>query len=158
MTGIELRTRVVKIARAALEADAEIIDGDVRATPLAPAHAILLFDVLQLLPPEDQETLLASMAARLDGDGVLRVREADASAGWRFAAVRLGNRLKLIASGKWRQPFHPRTEAGWRACFARHGFQIDARPMGKPPFANVMFRLTAAPAASAQSSQSSPAV
>ena len=158
MTGIELRKRVVKIARAALEADAEIIDADVRATPLAPAHAILLFDVLQLLPPSDQETLLANMAARLDGDGVLLVREADASAGWRFAAVRLGNRLKLIVSGKWRQPFHPRTEADWRACFARHGFQIDARPMGKPPFANVMFRLTAAPAASARSSQSSRAV
>jgi SAM-dependent methyltransferase len=158
MTGIELRRRVAKIARTALEADAEIIDADVRAVPLAPAHAILLFDVLQLLPPEDQETLLANLAARLHSGGVVLVREADASAGWRFAAVRLGNRFKLIVSGTWRQPFHPRTEADWHACFARHGFLIDARPMGKPPFANVMFRLTAAPAASARPSQPSPAV
>ena len=158
MTGIELRRRVAKIARAALEADAEIIDADVRATPFARVHAILLFDVLQLLPPEDQEALLANLAARLDGGGVVLVREADASAGWRFAAVRLGNRLKLLVSGKWRQPFHPRTEADWRACFARHGFQADAQPMGKPPFANVMFRLTAAPAVSARPGQSSPAV
>ena len=158
MTGIELRTRVVRIARAALEAEADIIDADVRAIPIAPAHAILLFDVLQLLPPADQETLLANMAARLDRDGVVIVREADASAGWRFAAVRFGNRLKLSLSGKWRQPFHPRTVDDWRQCFARHGFQTDARPMGKAPFANVMFRLTVAPAASARPTQSSPAV
>jgi uncharacterized protein (DUF2062 family) len=158
MIGIELRKRVVKIARAALEADAEIIDADVRAIPLAPAHAILLFDVLQLLPRADQETLLANMAARLDGDGVVLVREADASAGWRFAAVRFGNRLKLIASGNWRQPFHARTMDDWRACFVRHGFQTAAQPMGKGPFANVMFRLTVAPAASARPTQSSPAV
>jgi len=31
--------------------------------------------VLQLLPPEDQEALLANMAGRLDPDGVLLVRE-----------------------------------------------------------------------------------
>ena len=74
-----------------------------RAIPLAPAHAILLFDVLQLMPPADQETLLANMAARLDRDGVVLVREADASAGWRFAAVRFGNRLKLAMTGTWRQ-------------------------------------------------------
>jgi SAM-dependent methyltransferase len=158
MTGIELRKRVAKIARAALETDAEIIDADVRGVPLGPAHAVLLFDVLQLLPREDQDTLLANMAARLDRDGVLLVREADASAGWRFTAVRFGNRLKLIATGKWRQPFHARTETDWRACFASHGFRIDARPMGKPPFANVMFRLTVEPAASAPRSPSSPTV
>jgi uncharacterized protein (DUF2062 family) len=155
LIGVELRKRVAKIARAALEADAEVVDADVRVLPIEPAHAVLLFDVLQLLPPADQEALLANMAARLDRDGVVLVREADASAGWRFAAVRLGNRLKLLVSGAWRQPFHPRTEAEWRACFARHGFRIDARPMGKAPFANVMFRLTAAPAASAPLRQSS---
>jgi SAM-dependent methyltransferase len=157
MVGIEVRRRVANIARAALEADAEVIDADARALSIAPARVVLLFDVLQLLPPGDQEALLATMAARLESGGVLIVREADASAGWRFAAVRFGNRLKLIAAGTWRQPFHPRTEEEWRACFARHGFASQARPMGKPPFANVMFRLTA-PAASGRPSQSAPAV
>jgi uncharacterized protein (DUF2062 family) len=155
MTGIELRKRVAKIARAALEADADVVDADVRTLPLGPARAVLLFDVLQLMPHEDQEALVATMAARLDRDGVLLVREADASAGWRFAAVRLGNRFKLIVSGAWRQPFHPRTETDWRACFARHGFRTEVRPMGKPPFANLLFRLTVEPGASARSRQSS---
>jgi uncharacterized protein (DUF2062 family)/SAM-dependent methyltransferase len=155
LVGIELRKRVAKIARAALESDADIIDADVRRLPLAPARAVLLFDVLQLLPPHDQESLVAHLAARLEDGGAIIVREADASAGWRFAAVRLGNRLKLLVSGSWRQPFHPRTESDWRAFFARHGFDVEARPMGKAPFANVMFRLTAA--AAGRPFQSSPA-
>src|SRR5947207_9697058 len=142
MTGIELRRKVAKMARAALDADATVIEADARDLPLEPAHAVLLFDVLQLLTGDEQDALLAELAARLDRGGVLLVREADASGGWRFAAVRLGNRLKQIVSGRWRQPFHPRTDAEWRACFARHGFHIDARPMGKAPFANIMFRLS----------------
>jgi uncharacterized protein (DUF2062 family)/SAM-dependent methyltransferase len=155
LIGIELRKRVAKIARAALAADAEIVDADVRALPLGPARVVLLFDVLQLLPRTDQDALLANMAARLDSDGVLLVREADASAGWRFATVRLNSRLKLLMSGTWRQSFHARTDAEWRACFERHGFRIDSRPMGKAPFANMMFRLTVGPAAPAPRNQSS---
>jgi len=156
MIGVELRHKVAKIANAALEDDAEIVDGDVRTLPLAPARAVLLFDVLQLLPPADQESLLADLVKRLDPGGAIVVREADAAAGWRFSAVRLGNRLKLLVSGRWHQPLHPRTLDEWRALFARHGFQVAAEPMGKAPFANVMFRLTAAPAASAPAPQSSP--
>jgi uncharacterized protein (DUF2062 family) len=157
MTGVELRRKVARMARAALDADARVLDGDARALPLEPAHAVLLFDVLQLLKVDEQEALVADLAARLEAGGVLLVREADASAGWRFAAVCFGNRFKLLVSGRWRQPFHPRSEAEWRACFSRHGFRVDSRPMGKGPFANVMFRLTAAQDASASPLQSSPA-
>jgi hypothetical protein len=111
---------------------------------LEPASAVLLFDVLQLLRPDDQEALLAGMAASLEPGGVVLVREADASAGWRFTAVRVGNRLKAFAVGTWRrQSFHPRTEAEWRDCFARLGFRAAVWPMGEgTPFANVLFRLT----------------
>ena len=142
MIGVELRRKVAKMARIALEGAATIIDADVRTLPLVPARAVLLLDVLQLLAPAEQEALIAHLAQRLEPGGTIVVREADAAAGWRFAAVRFGNRLKLAASGHWRHPFHPRTIEEWRACFARHGFQVDARPMGKAPFANVMFRLT----------------
>jgi SAM-dependent methyltransferase len=156
LVGIELRRKVAKMARAALEADAEIVEADVRTLPLAPARAVLLFDVLQLLPPADQEALVANLGARLEPEGAIIVREADAAAGWRFAAVRLGNRLKLVASGAWRQRLYPRTVEEWRAVFSRLGFQVDTTPMGKAPFANVMFRLTVADA-SARARRSSPA-
>src|SRR6185436_9000854 len=118
MIGIELRRRVAKIARAALETDAEVIVADVRTLSLNPFRAVLLFDVLQLLAPHEQEALLAEMTARLEPGGVILVREADASAGSRFDLVRLGNRLKLFVSGSWRKPFHPRSAVEWSACFA----------------------------------------
>jgi hypothetical protein len=96
------------------------------------------------LAPADQESLIASIASRLEPGGVLLVREADAGGGWRFTAVHAGNRFKAFATGTWRrQSFHPRTAAEWRDCFSRHGFCIDARTMGEgTPFANVLFRLT----------------
>jgi uncharacterized protein (DUF2062 family) len=155
MIGIELRRRVAKIARAALESDAEVIVADVRTLSLNPFRAVLLFDVLQLLAPDEQEALLAEMTARLEPGGVILVREADASADSRFTLVRLGNRLKLLVSGSWRQPFHPRSAVEWTACFARHGLRSDASPMGTRLFANIMFRLIREPAASAPPPQTS---
>jgi len=143
MAGIETRARVAALARAALEGDAEIIEGDARTLSMKPASAVLLFDVLHLMRPEEQDALLAETAARLEPGGVVLVREADASAGWRFTAVRLGNRLKAIAFGTRHQSFHARTEAEWRECFARRGFRTDVQPMGRgTPFGNVLFRLT----------------
>lgn len=144
MIGIESRARVAAIARAALLGAAEIVDADARAIDLEPAHAVLLFDVLHLLKHDEQEALLAALARRLEPSGVLLVREADPGGGWRFVAVRLGNRLKAVLFGTSKQQaFCPRPQAEWRACFARLGFDSDVRPMGEgTPFANVLFRLT----------------
>ena len=146
LVGIETRHRVAAIAQRALEGDADVIAGDARTVALEPARAVLLFDVLHLLALGEQESLLASIAARLEPGGVLLVREADPGGGWRFTAVRVGNRLKAFAMGTWRQQsFHPRTEAEWRECFTRHGYHVEMRPMGEgTPFANVQFRLTRA--------------
>ncbi len=144
MTGIEMRRRVAALARTALDGDAEIVAADARTVPLDRLRAVLLFDVLHLMRPADQDALLAAVAAQLEPGGVVLVREADARAGWRFTAVRMGNRLKALACGVWRQEFHHRSEAEWRACFTRHGFRADVQNMGQgTPFANVLFRLTA---------------
>ena len=143
MAGIETRRRVASLARAALDGDAEIIEGDARTLAMTRASAVLLFDVLHLMRPEEQEALLTETAARLEPGGVVLVREADASGGWRFTAVRLGNRLKAIVFRTRHQSFHARTAAEWRECFTRSGFRAEAHPMGgATPFANVLFRLT----------------
>ena len=120
---------------------------------------MLLFDVLQLLTVDEQDALLAQLAARLIAAASCSCAKRMRQAAGGSPPVWLGNRFKQLVSGNWRQPFHPpRTDAEWRACFAAHGFQIDARPMGKAPFANVMFRLSVAPDASASPHQPSPAV
>jgi SAM-dependent methyltransferase len=157
MAGIETRRRSAATARAALDGDAEIIEGDARTFSMERASAVLLFDVLHLMRPEEQEALLAETAAHLEPGGVVLVRETDASAGWRFTAVRLGNRMKAIAFRTRHQSFHARTAAEWRDCFSRRGFKTEVRPMGGgTPFANVLFRLTAEPRASASTHPPSP--
>jgi SAM-dependent methyltransferase len=144
MVGIETRRRIARIARQALAGLAAIVDRDARTAPIEPARVILLFDVLHMMPARDQETLLSSLAARLDPAGVMLVREADASGGWRFETVRISNRAKALVLGSWRQPFHFRSRGEWLACFAALGLHATVRPMGAgTPFANVLFRVTA---------------
>ena len=147
MIGVESRRRVAAIARTALLGAAEVVEADARAIDLEPAHAVLLFDVLHLMARDEQDALLAVLADRLDPSGVLLVREADPGGGWRFAAIRFGNRFKAMLFGTSKQQsFCPRTQAEWRECFGRLGFESDVRPMGEgTPFANVLFRLTVAP-------------
>ena len=145
MIGVETRRRVARLAQRALSADADIIHGDARTASLGRPRCALFLDVLQMMPAQDQEALLAAIAATLDDAGVIVVREADASAGWRFTAVRVVNRVKALAFGAWRQEFHFRTEAEWLACFARLGLRTTVRRIGEgTPFANTLFRLTAA--------------
>ena len=131
MVGLEMRPRVARIARTALGDEAEILTVDARSSSMPKAHAVLLFDVLHLMAADDQESLLASLAASLQPDGMIVVREADASAGWRFAAVRIGNRLKALAIGRWRQsfplPIDDRVAAVLRAAWASRGGSPDGR-------------------------------
>lgn len=150
LIGIEMRARPAAVARKALGSDATIVHGDARATDVGRCRAVLLFDVLHMLPAGDQETLLATVSAALEPGGVALIREADASGGWRFAFVRAGNRAKALALGHWRQPFHFRTADEWIACLASHGLAGQVKPMSAgTPFANVLFRVTVRAGASA---------
>jgi uncharacterized protein (DUF2062 family) len=143
LAGIELRPHVAALARRALAGDAEIVEADARTRPLERCRAVLLFDVLHLMPKDDQDRLLRSVFAALDPGGVILVREADAAAGWRFQAVRFGNAFKAVVFGRWRQSFHFRTADEWRTGFQQAGFHVDARDTsGDTPFGNVLFVLS----------------
>jgi uncharacterized protein (DUF2062 family)/2-polyprenyl-3-methyl-5-hydroxy-6-metoxy-1,4-benzoquinol methylase len=143
MVGIELRHHRARLARAALGADADIIESDVRSVSLRGFRVVFLFDVLQMMSKADQDALLSTAVDALEPGGVILVREADASAGWRFWAVRMGNRLTAITSGVWRQQFAFRTADEWRDCFSRHGLDVEMiEASSGTPFANHLFRLT----------------
>lgn len=146
LVGIELRPRVARIARRALGDVATIVEGDAVRVAAEAADSVLFFDVLHMIPYEAQEQLLASMSDRLSPGGVILIREADASAGWRFFAVRTGNRLKSLLFGRWRQRFHFRTADAWRELFERLGLNVTASGTGDgTPFANVLFALRRRP-------------
>jgi SAM-dependent methyltransferase len=144
LLGIETRPRVAALARHALGGSADIVTGDARERSILPCRVVLFFDVLHMMPFADQRRLLERMAAVLERDGVILVREADAGAGWKFHAVRAGNRVKAVLFGNWRQTFHYRTAGEWTRCFEQLGFQVRSRETaGETPFANVLFVLTA---------------
>jgi uncharacterized protein (DUF2062 family) len=139
--GIELRPRIARLAQAALGPAVEVIVGDARESMPAEADSVLFFDVLHLMPYTDQERLIERAASALSPGGTVLIREADPSAGWRFTAVRIGNRLKSIVVGRWRQQFHFRTTDAWESMLARHGLQAAVQPMGDgTPFANILIR------------------
>ena len=143
LVGIETRRRMAALARRALGAEAAIIAADARTAPLDRARAVLIFDVLHMMGPADQEALLRAVVAALEPDGVILVREADASAGWWFEVVRVTNTLNAFVHGRWRQRLHFRTAAGWRDLFERCGLHAETiRGKGGNPLANQLFRLT----------------
>jgi uncharacterized protein (DUF2062 family) len=144
MVGIELRQRVASIARAALGSDAEIAHAQAPEALPQEISAAALFDVLHLMPYQDQEALLESVSARMQPGGVLLVREADADAPKGFGRVRLGNRIKALAVGRWQQRFYFRGADGWQELFARGGWQVEKVTLPNAAgFANVLFQLTA---------------
>jgi uncharacterized protein (DUF2062 family)/SAM-dependent methyltransferase len=139
LVGVELRPKIAGIAARALEHEAEIVSSDARDTGLPHADVVLLFDVLHMLPDQDQRSLLRAIRAALPPTGRLLVREADAAAGWRFRMVRLGNTLKALVTGRWRQRFVFRSQAQWRTLLHEEGFMPHVQPMGTgTPFANVL--------------------
>lgn len=147
LIGIEPRPGVARLAALATQGAAEIQQADGRTITLPPSDAVLLFDVLQMLPADDQEQMLRTVLDRLSPGGVVLVREADVDSP-RFWMVRSGNRLKAILTGGWRRRVTYRRAVEWMALFEKVGFAAsrqDGVPAG--PFGNVLFRLTRRPGA-----------
>ncbi len=141
MIGIELRPHVAQLAREALGPAVQIVSADARIAMPPQADTVLFFDVLHLMPADAQEQLIAAASDALSPGGAMVIREANPAGGWRFTAVRIGNRLKAMAGGRWRQPFCFRTPDGWQSLLARHGLVSEVQPMGAgTPFANVLIR------------------
>lgn len=143
LIGIETRPRIAAIAARALDGEAEIHTGDIRDTGVPEADVVLLGDVLHMLPEAAQVEMLRAIRRALRPGGRLFMRDADADAGWRFLAVRVGNRLKALVTGKWRQVAAYRSADGWLRALAEAGFDGEVRPMGAgTPFGNVWIAAT----------------
>jgi SAM-dependent methyltransferase len=143
MVGIETRRRVARLADLALGGDAQVVHAAAPDGLPGKISAALIIDVLHLMSDAAQQQLLDALRQRLETGGVILVREADASGGWGFRAVKFGNRVKNIAVGNWRQTFHFRTASEWQELFAGQGWSVETRTMGEgTPFANLLFRLS----------------
>lgn len=143
LVGLEPRSGVAQLAREATGGGARIVEGDARHFDYPVSRAMLFLDVLQMMPPTDQEAVLTHARRHLAPGGAILVREADASAGRGFLLVRFGNRSKALLTGGWRQPLCYRRADEWLALFGRLGFVAERCHDGRSgPFGNVLFRLT----------------
>jgi uncharacterized protein (DUF2062 family)/SAM-dependent methyltransferase len=139
LSGIEGREPIAAVASRALEGAARIEVADLAAFAPPPADRVLLIDVLHYLDHAAQERLAAAIVRSLAPGGTVFVREADASAGWRFTATRAGERLASLLRGRVRQRFHYRSAAGWMRLFEWGGIETScARASEGTPFANVL--------------------
>lgn len=138
LVGIERDAKAAATARVALGDEAAIVVADAASSSVPPCDAAAILDVLHYLDVGAQERLLDEVARALRPGGLLLVREADASAGAGFLAVRFSERLATILRGDPFRPFRYRTLAAWSETLERRGFRTSARPMGSgTPFANV---------------------
>ncbi len=142
LVGIETRPRMTRMARAAVGSRAEILQTDVRTMKLERCSAVLLFDVLQVMSPQEQESLIETIARVLDPDGVILIRDGDPSAGWRFNLVRLGNQFKSFLNGNWRSRRHYRSRDQWLATFQRMGLTAEVCPTPtRNPLGNTLYKV-----------------
>jgi len=150
LRGVELRPHIAADAGRALEGEAVVEAGDARTFELPAVHAVLLFDVLHMLPYDQQDVVLTRIVRALEPGGVLVVREADAAGGWRMRVIHVGNWLKGLFEGNPGRRFYFRSAAEWVARFERLGLTARAcAPDEYTPMANVLFeaRRPAEPAA-----------
>ena len=137
--GIDLSSRDIERARAALPSNCEVAAGDIRDAAFGVADTVLVFDVLHYIGPDAQVDVLRRIREALLPGGTLLMRVADASGGWRFrytqavdlAVTRLrGHRVSRLHS----IPLPERIRQ-----LESLGFRVEPRPMSQgTPFANVL--------------------
>ena len=142
VTGIELMSRDVARARAALGAqapDAVFIEGDMREVPLPACDVVVILDVLHYVPIDAQDRLLARVHSALAPGGRLLLRVGDASQRRGFAVSQWVDRVVTRIRGHQVPPTWGRPLEAWIAALQALGFAVEPRPMSQgTPFANVL--------------------
>lgn len=141
LIGVELRPKVAHLAQQALGDRAEITSQDATASDFARFDVALIIDVLHMLPAAKQVELIERLKTRLDPNGLVLIREADAGAGLGYAIVRSVNWIQAARQGNWRAPFHFRSREGWLAMLGECGLAAEVvEQEGVGRLGNLLFR------------------
>jgi 2-polyprenyl-3-methyl-5-hydroxy-6-metoxy-1,4-benzoquinol methylase len=139
--GTDVASDKIRAARAAAGAAAArgranlrfaLADRDVESLPAGPWEAIVVLDVLYLLEPERQESLLTRCARALAPGGLLLVKEVADRPRWKAAWNRMQETLSVrvlrITGGKrlWFLP--PAQHAAW---LAARGLEVAEQSLNK---------------------------
>ncbi len=137
--GIESGRRAAQRAQITLGNRATIRSADLRDAPLPDADVVVLIDVLHYLEKDAQVSLLERVAQSLRGGGLLILRVADISAGWRFHFGNVADHFgSLLASQAMPRHYH-RPIDEWLHLLDSLGFESNVeRNATAESFANVL--------------------
>jgi len=144
--GIEADRRAAQRARIALGHRVAIHAADLCDAPLPDADVVVLIDVLHYLGKNAQVSLLERVAQSLRGGGLLILRVADTSAGWRFHLGKAADRFGSLLTARPRPRHYHRPLEEWLHLLGVLGFEpgIEPRAAGQS-FANVLVWAKSAP-------------
>jgi len=145
--GIESERRSVRRAQIALGNHVAIRIADLRDAPLPEADVVVLIDVLHYLTADAQVALLKRIAQSLRGGGLLVLRVADISAGWRFYLGKAADRMGSLLTAKGMQAHHHRPIDEWLHLLGSLGFSasVDSNAAVRA-FANTLVWAKSSPA------------
>jgi len=140
LIGCDLDAHRIAVARQALsELNADLSVADVRSLDLPPAGLILILDVLQYLPADDQLALLKRCCSALVPQGILIFRVHDHERGLWSTITMAFDRLVFVFE---RTGVRPLTlpAADYRSVLENAGLQIEERGFrNRLPLAHILF-------------------
>jgi SAM-dependent methyltransferase len=125
--GIEMERRAVQRAQTTLGHRATIHAADLRDARLPEADVVFMIDVLHYLETPAQISLLGRAAQSLHGGGLLILRVADISAGWRYHAGKAADRLGSLTTALALPRHHHRPIDEWVNVLGDLGFTARVR-------------------------------
>jgi SAM-dependent methyltransferase len=139
LRGIESERRAAQRAQVTLGNRATIRTADLRNASLPESDVVLLIDVLHYLEKDAQVCLLERVAQSLRDGGLLILRVADISAGWRFHLGKAADHFGSLLTARAVPRHHHRPIDEWLHLLDTVGFEPSAEPnaAGKS-FANVL--------------------
>lgn len=139
MRGIDLVERDVNRARHACEGHAQFIVGDIRDTDFGRADAVVILDVLHYIDFDEQRAVLERVKKALHEGGVLLLRVAQVSRGWRYRYTTTVDRIVMAVRGHRLPRLWNRPLAEWLQLLEALGFSVEVRPMSQGTwFANAL--------------------
>jgi cyclopropane fatty-acyl-phospholipid synthase-like methyltransferase len=137
--GIELMSRDVERARAALGPACDVSQGDIRSAEFGTIDAVVILDVLHYMSQDEQLQVLRRVREALPAHGLLLLRIGDANGGLRFRYSQWVDKLVMLLRGHAFVATHCRSVTQWRELLHECGFEVSATPMSEGTrFANVL--------------------
>ncbi len=140
LVGCDLDAHRIAVARQALGAlNADLSVADVRRLDLPPAGLILILDVLQYLPADDQQALLQRCCSALAPQGMLIFRVHDCERGLWSTITMAFDRLIFACGGAGVRPLML-SAAEYHSVLENAGMQVEQRRFrNRLPLAHILF-------------------